>query len=85
MDMNLSKFQQIVKDREAWYAAVHEVAKSQTQLSNWTTETSLEEEGKRCRNMQGDHYVTTEGEVGVKCLSAKDCQGSTCSTLEASE
>ena len=34
MDMNLSKFQQIVKDREAWYAAVHEVAKSQTQLSN---------------------------------------------------
>ena len=30
MDMNLSKFQQIVKDREAWYAAVHEVEKSWT-------------------------------------------------------
>ena len=34
MDMNLSKLQEIEKDREAWHAAVHEVAKSQTQLSN---------------------------------------------------
>ena len=37
MDMNLSKLQYFVKDREAWHAAVHRVAKSQTQLSNWTT------------------------------------------------
>ena len=34
MDMSLSKLQEIVKVREAWHAAVHEVAKSQTQLSN---------------------------------------------------
>ena len=34
MDMNLSKLQYIVKDREAWHAAVHRVSKSQTQLSN---------------------------------------------------
>ena len=34
MDMNLSKLQEMVKDREAWPAAFHEVAKSQIQLSN---------------------------------------------------
>ena len=33
-DMSLNKFLEIVKDREAWHAAVHGVAKSQTQLSN---------------------------------------------------
>ena len=37
VDMNLSKLQEIVKDREAWRPAVHEVAMSQTQLSDGTT------------------------------------------------
>ena len=34
MDMSLSKLWEIVKDQETWGAAVHEVTKSQTQLSN---------------------------------------------------
>ena len=34
MDMSLSKLQEIVKDREAWRAAVHGLSKSQTQLND---------------------------------------------------
>ena len=36
MDVNLSELRVLVMDREAWRAAIHGVAKSQTQLSNWT-------------------------------------------------
>ena len=36
MDMSLSKLQELVMDREAWHAVIHEAAKSRTRLSEWT-------------------------------------------------
>ena len=40
--MSLSRLQEIVKDREAWHAAVHRVAKSQTRLSIWAVTTKCQ-------------------------------------------
>ena len=42
MDMSLSKLWEIVKDRDAWHAAIHGVSKSRTQLSNNKKKATLE-------------------------------------------
>ena len=46
---SLSKFQEVVKDREAWHAAVHEAAKNEKQFSKWTT---TKKNTKNCNDLQ---------------------------------
>ena len=56
MDMSLGKFQKLVMDREDWNAVVPGVAKSQTQLSNWT-ETTVYKECNLWRNLWLSDFI----------------------------
>ena len=64
MDMNLGKFWEMVRDREAWHAAVHGVTKSQTQLRDWTTKRKLED-SLNC-------FAGEKSEVAQSCQTACD-------------
>ena len=61
-NMNLGKLQEMVRDREIWHAAVHEVTKSQTGLGNWT-------------NGQGSSTCRAGGGVGWRGILLKAGQG----------
>ena len=57
MDMSLSKLQEMVKDGEAWHAAVHGVSKGGTQLSNWTTTWPSLQVAPVCAFQHTDDYI----------------------------
>ena len=79
-DTSLGKLREMVRNREAWYAAVHMGAKSQTRLSNWTTPTMLEM--RLCdRGILRQRPSEWEKVVATRAPSPS-CEGSTSSTGE---
>ena len=71
VDMNLSKLQEMVKDREAWHATVNGVTKSQTQLSDWTPPPMVNSSlAKRQECKMGKvSSANGAGKVGHECAS----------------
>ena len=62
MDRSLSELWVVMKDREAWTASVHRVAKYQTRLSDWIT-TLMKEEMEKYKMLEMDHLWTMQGSI----------------------
>ena len=71
MDMSLSKFWKIVKDREAWCAAVHRVTKRRTRPSDWITTIYFQGRNRgadienRCVNTGNEEGCGMKGKIGI--------------------
>ena len=63
LDMNLGKLQEMMRDRDAWYAAVHGVAKSWTGLGDWTTTMCFRYKGDSLSPCDHLRPWKTEGEL----------------------
>ena len=93
MHMSLSKLWEMVKDREAWCAVVHEAAKSWTWPSNWTTKVwnqpkcPLMKEHRRCyrHTHTGDYYLDIKRWNLAICNTWMDLEGITLSEISKIE
>ena len=75
MDMNLSKIQGIVEGKGAWCAAVHRVAKSETQLSDWTRMNNDKSKiSKHTRNKQLQHMQSSASQQRLQVLKLSDTE-----------